>query len=306
MRFLHWVAATLFAGVAGLASANPAPVEGPVESGVSLVLLGTQGGPEVIAGKAGIATLVTVAGKRYLIDAGEGVAQQLALAQVPLREVGTVLLTHLHDDHTVGLSSLASFRYTTGAGPLAIVGPPGTSRLTAGLRAFQEANAEIRGAARKLPPLSKAITGRDAAPGIVINDGTVRVTAVENSHYNFAPRSPAKKNKSYSFRFEAAGKVIAFTGDTGPSPAVERLAKGADILVAEMVTAADIANVPPSVVEHMLQEHLNATEVGKMAQAAGVKKLVISHYRTATEADVAEIRRQFSGEIVLGKELDRF
>ncbi len=293
--------------IGGSAAAEPLPQLTPsADSGVSLVLLGTQGGPEAIPGKAGIASILTVAGKRYLIDAGDGLTQQLAQADIPVAEVGTVFLTHLHDDHTVGLPGLASFRYTRGAGPLRMIGPVGTERLAEGLCAFMTVNAEIRGAERKLPPLASAISGHDAATGRVFDDGTVSVTAVENTHYHFAQDAHAQDKKSYSYRFETPGKVVVFTGDTGPSAAVEMLAKGADILVAEMVTEADIAGVPPIVREHMLQDHLNPTDVGRMAQAAGVKKLVISHYRKATDADVAEIRRQFSGEIVLGKELDRF
>lgn len=307
MRLNLLAAAACLCVLAIATSAQPSPqVEASSGRDVSLMLLGTQGGPEAIPDRAGIASLVTVAGKRYLIDAGDGLLQQLALAHVPAKEVETVFLTHLHDDHTVGLAGLASFRYTTGAPQLDIIGPSGTSRLVAGLRAFLAVNAEIRGAEAKHVPLTSAIVGRDVEPGTIYSDGTVRILAVENTHYHFAPGSPARVNKSYSYRFEAPGRVIVFTGDTGPSSAVEQLAKGADILVCEMVTSADIAHVPPNVVTHMLQEHLNPTEVGKLAHVAGVRKLLISHYRSATEADVAEIRRQFSGEIVLGKELDRF
>lgn len=307
MRYHPWaaVAALLLAG-SGLAGEAPGPSPGSAAGGVSLLLLGTQGGPEAIPGRAGIASLVTVSGRHYLVDAGEGLVQQLARAEVPATAVRTVLLTHLHDDHTVGLGALASFKYTFGEPKLELIGPPGTSRLAAGLLAFATLNAEIRGAERQRPPLKSAILGKEVRPGIVLDDGVVKVTAAENTHYSFAPNSPASSNKSYSYRFEAPGRVIVFTGDTGPSAAVEKLAKGADILVAEMVTAVDIARVPPNVVEHMLHEHLNPTEVGKLANAAGAKKLVISHYRTATDADVAEIRRHYAGEIVLGMELDRF
>ena len=191
---LHLLAvAAGLSAFAGSSSAEPLPqVATSADSNVSLVLLGTQGGPEAIPGRAGIASLVTVAGKRYLIDAGDGLTQQLAQANIPVAEVGTVFLSHLHDDHTVGLPGLASFRYTRGAPPFRMIGPAGTRRLAEGLAAFLTVNAEIRGAERKLPPLDSAISGQDSAPGRVFDDGTVCVTAVENTHYHFAQDAHAQ------------------------------------------------------------------------------------------------------------------
>ena len=97
-----------------------------------------------------------------------------------------------------------------------------------------------------------------------------------------------------------------FTGDTGPSETVARLAKGADVLVSEIVSAADIAQVPPDVRAHMLQEHLTAADVGKLATRAGVKTVVLSHLRTIDPTDIAEIKRHFSGRVVAGQDLQTF
>lgn len=49
----------------------------PASEGPSIVLLGTAGGPIARADRAGIATLLTIGGKRYLVDASKGVAHQL-------------------------------------------------------------------------------------------------------------------------------------------------------------------------------------------------------------------------------------
>ena len=60
------------------------------------------------------------------------------------------------------------------------------------------------------------------------------MTAVENTHFHFQPGTPPYgKYKSYSYRFETPGRVVFFTGDTGPSDAVVELAKGADLYVTE-------------------------------------------------------------------------
>src|SRR3546814_9428638 len=66
--------------------------------------------------------------------------------------------------------------------------------------------------------------------------GGVVVTAVSNSHYALQPDAPGStKRDTYSFRFDTPDRSIVYTGDTGPSVAVERLAQNADILISEIV-----------------------------------------------------------------------
>src|SRR3546814_4979499 len=49
----------------------------------------------------------------------------------------------------------------------------------------------------------------------------------------------AGRDKSFSYRFETPGRVIVFSGDTGPSEALTELARGADILVSEVIDTED-------------------------------------------------------------------
>ena len=134
----------------------------------------------------------------------------------------------------------------------------------------------------------------------------MRVTAVENTHFNLSSESIAARNRSYAYSFVTPDKTVVFTGDTGPSDAVQQLAHGADILVAEIASATDIASVPESVREHMLKEHLTAAELGKLAANADVDTVVISHYREVSSQEVDEIARYFDGQIVIGQDLDQF
>jgi len=278
---------------------------GEPAAGTVVTLLGTGGGPGGKVGRAGIASLVTVGGTRYLIDAGEGVARQLARAGVPEPEVSTVFLTHLHDDHTAGLPALVTFAHTLRSKGMTLIGPPGTNHMLDGLLAFQGVNAEIRMAEQRgrLADPKTLFAAREVGTGLVFSDDRVKVTAVENTHYHIEDEAVSAGNRSYSYRFEMPDRTIVFTGDTGPSAAVEQLARGADTLVAEMVSASDIARVPPFVVEHMLQEHLTAAEVGKLAAKADVGMLVLSHIGTVDANDVAEIRRHFGGRIEVGEDL---
>lgn len=268
------------------------------------MLLGTAGGPLARADRSGIATLLTLGGKRYLVDSGDGVVHQLGKAGLEPRDIPTVFLTHLHDDHFAGLPGLASFAYTVRGSRMDIYGPDGTGDLVKGVQQVMEASARIRRLEQRIDrgPEDFAIAHQYAA-GPIFDDGNVKVTAVANTHYDFPPDSPAATNHSYSLRFEGGGKVIVFTGDTGPSTDVIELARGADVLVAEMASLEDRASVPPFIQAHMDREHLSPLEVGKLAAAAGVKTLVLSHIGVAGDADVAVIRSVFNGRVILGADM---
>ena len=302
------LACLLCAGAAACAGASPDAPAGagaataPTSAGV--LLLGTSGGPLARADRAGIATLLTIGGKRYLIDAGEGLVHQLGRAGMQPPAAPLVFLTHLHDDHTVGLTGLASFSYTLRAPRIDIYGPAGTAELVQGVIQTMGPSARIRSAEQglKLAP-ADFVVAHEYAAGTILDDGTVRVSALTNSHYDFPEGSPAAPNRSYSLRFDASGRSIVFTGDTGPSAALAGFAKGADVLVSEMASHADREAVPPHVRPHMDKEHLSPLEVGRLAAAAGVKTLILTHIGVTGPADVADIRSVFGGRIIVGSDM---
>jgi ribonuclease BN (tRNA processing enzyme) len=127
-------------------------------------------------------------------------------------------------------------------------------------------------------------------PQLVYEDENIKVLAVTNDHYHFIPGTEEQRfSRSYAFRIEAPGRTMVFTGDTGPSAKVQNLAKGADLLVSEVIDMERMepalrsgANLPPpmlaTMLEHLRQDHLTPVEVGKLADAAGVKEVVLTHF----------------------------
>jgi ribonuclease BN (tRNA processing enzyme) len=279
----------------------------PVADTTVLTLIGTQGGPGVTVQRAGESSLLTVGGKRYLIDAGIGASRRLAEAGVPLASLSTIFITHYHNDHTAGLFGLMTL-YSNPKGSLEIIGPPRTAEFVAGAVTLMRLNWEIRAEEGGLPvaAMEKMYQGRDVQPGLVFADENVRVTAMENAHFQFKPGSLASRNKSYAYRFQTPHKVVVFTGDTGPLPALATFAQGADILVCEMVAPSVLKTVPEAIKFHMVEEHLSPTQVGQLARDAKVKMVVLSHVVGVTPADLGEIRKWYSGKVVLGSDLQVF
>ena len=307
------LATLICAAAAACATANPEGGPPPVarvtdsrQQPDGLLLLGTAGGPLARAERAGVASLLTVAGTNYLIDAGEGLVHQMGKAGMQAPGAPLVFLTHLHDDHYAGLPALASFGYTLRSPRLDVYGPVGTADLVGGLVQLMGPSARIRGAEQgfRRTPADFAVSHEYGA-GKIYEDANVTVTALANTHYRVPADDPVAVSQSFSLRFAANGRVIVFTGDTGPTPALADFAKGADILVAEMASHADREAVPPYVREHMDKEHLSPLEVGKLAAAAGVKTVVLSHIGEADQSDVDEIRTVFSGEVILGTDMLR-
>jgi ribonuclease BN (tRNA processing enzyme) len=142
-------------------------------------------------------------------------------------------------------------------------------------------------------------------PFKVFEDDRVRVSATLVAH---APVWPA-----FAFRFDTDDGSIVFSGDTARSENLIRLARGADILVHEVIVTRWINGLFPTprsvaeegLMQHLLSGHTRVEEVGEIAEAAGVKKLVLSHIvpGNATREQLLPAGKDFSGELVIGRDL---
>jgi ribonuclease BN (tRNA processing enzyme) len=312
------VAAERIAAQTGATTATPE---------TTLITLGTRGGPLPTKDRAQSSNLLVVNGTLYLIDAGGGVTRRIVQAGYDFRKVGKIFITHAHSDHTAGIATLlvSEWEYQR-AEPIDIYGS-GVEALVKGAIDYLTPNAEIRWAEGKQRPMADLFHGHDVAPGLVYQDANVKVTAIENTHFHFQPGTlPYGKYKSYSYRFETPGRVVFFTGDTGPSDAVVELAKGADLYVTETTSPDDVVELfkrngawqakTPSEQEgflrHMHEEHVTPEDIGKMAAKAGVKAVVMTHIGPSADPNddyqryVTEAKKYFSGPITLAKDLMRF
>lgn len=320
------IAGVLAAGLA-LAAAQAQPAAPPPSQADEIILLGTHGGPSADADRSEPASLLLVGGRPYLIDAGEGTARQLAMAGQKVPAMRTIFITHHHLDHTAGLEPLIALSWiATGfAGqtppPVQIYGPPATRFLVKAAIAYLSVSERIfRAGIPSLPKAAGMFVGHDIDhDGLAFQDDRVRVTAVENAHFSHPSFGPdGKKDMSFSYRFDTPAGAVVFTGDTGPSEAVTHLAKDADVLVSEVYRPRAPNDARPNagspvgkeLAEHMNREHMTPEEVGRMASAAGVKTLVLSHLVVGASPDMeqrleAEVRKSYSGKLIVAHDLQR-
>ena len=274
-----------------------------------LILLGTGGGPRPRKASSASAQVIICNNTAYVIDCGNGVARQLVLADVPLPTLRHIFLTHQHSDHNADYGNLMWLAWAAGLSTrLDTWGPPPLAKMT---KLFFEMNAldidsRIMNEGRvPLVPLVHVHEVHDG--GLVMRDGNVRVTATLVQH---PPVFPA-----FAYRFDAADRSIVISGDTARSDNLVKLARGADVLVHSVlyVPALDrlVARVPNATAlkASILANQTSAEDAGRVAQAAGVKTLVLSHFVPADDPEVTDqmwidaAGAHFRGSVIVGKDL---
>lgn len=272
------------------------------------MLLGTAGGPTPKAKSAAPAQAIVAGDRIYLVDCGEGVARQLALAKLPIRQLRSVFITHQHSDHNAGYGPLFLLGWAAGlSSPVDVYGPPPLVDMTERLLQAHRFDIELRMSDEGRPPLAPLVRPHEiTAAGTVFEDDRVRVTAALNDH-------PPIRH-SFAYRFDTADRSIVISGDTRYSENVVKLARGADVLVHEIVSREfwerPDAPQPPAVIRHILASHTDAADVGRVAAAAGIQTLVLSHYvptegpRAPTDEEwIAGVRQHFKGRVIAGRDL---
>jgi ribonuclease BN (tRNA processing enzyme) len=292
----------------------------------TLITLGTQGGPVPNKSRSQPANVLIVNDEPYVIDAGNGVARQLALAGIPLGRVGQIFITHNHDDHNADLGTMMGLAWTLGrSAPITVHGPRGTRDMMDGFLKYFTENRDIRRSDfpgfYKTMPEQLFNVHEIEGPGVIYKDTNVQVEAIENCHFHF-PGSPAASNaKSYALRFKTADRMIVFSGDTGPCEAMVDFAMGADFLVHEVInldlyeavleTRPFSSEQRQNILRHMREDHTTPDEVGKLAASAKVGMVILSHIIPGGENDPDNaysdgVAAHYSGNVVVAKDLMRF
>jgi ribonuclease BN (tRNA processing enzyme) len=279
------------------------PRRAPRES--RLILLGTKGGPTPSATRAPAANLLIVNGRPFVIDCPDGVARQLVRAGVDLATLRHLFITHLHSDHAAGLGALLLLAWGSGLQtPVTVHGPPWLRPMVEASLEANRADIETRIREEGRPPLAPLVSVDELVDsGPFLTEPGVRVTSTAVDHYTMP---------SLAYRFDTPDRSFVFSGDTRPSDNLIRLAWHADVLVHEAMLLDAIGGLhdanAPDLRAHLLRSHTTTEELGRVAAAAGVGTLVLSHLVPADPAItdamwIAGVRRHYRGRIIVGRDL---
>src|SRR5664279_2937363 len=269
-----------------------------------LILLGTGGGPRPRKGRYSSSQVIIVNDVPYVVDCGDGVARQLVIAGVSLAQLRNVFITHHHSDHNADYGNLLLLAWVSGLRTRVDTwGPPPLERITQLFLEMSAPDIDVRRADQGIPPLAPLIHPHELTqPGLVMKDENVKVTCALVDH---PPVTPA-----FAYRFDSADRSIVISGDTRRSANLEQLAQGADVLVHEAIwlpavdrmvgTQANAAMLK----QHLINSHTSVEDCGRVAAAAGVRTLVLSHLVPSDDPAITEqmwidaARPYFAGEII--------
>ncbi len=275
-------------------------------AGVAVQVLGS-GGPELQDKRASSSYLVWQDGQaRVLIDAGGGSALRFGESGAKMSQLDVILFTHFHIDHSADFPSLIfSSWFEDRDRSLPVYGPAGNSEFPSTVdfvRAFFNSRDGIyRYLSVLLVPQEEG--GYELQPHNVVGDPSS--VAFRGEHLS-AYAAPVIHGSvpALAWRVEIGGKSVVFTGDTnGEGDDLVRLAKDADLFIAHNAVPEGATGVEPRL-------HMPPSVIGKIAQEAHVKRLVLSHRMLRTlgkeEENLSEIRKNFSGPVAFANDLDCF
>jgi len=276
--------------------------------GTKLILLGTMGGARITKPRSSPAQAIIVNGEIYVVDCGYGVARQLALAGCDLKKLKAVYITHHHDDHDLDYGNLLQTAKMSGlTKKVRTYGPHPLKQMFGDYLRLNDYSFNTYQAFLGMIPLEQLVEVQEVAKdGFVMEDENVKVSCVNVIH----PPIPA-----LAFRFDAKDRSITLSGDTAPCKDLIKLASGSDVLVHEVAYRPALEKLAQKLphykglVKFLLEAHTNVDDAGKIAQEAGVKTLVLTHFvpgddpTITNEMWLAGAAKHFKGKIIVGKDL---
>ena len=285
-----------------LSISSSASAQSCVTNPVAVQILGS-GGPMINRDRASTSYLLWIdAQAKILVDMGGGAFLRFGQAQAKLSDLSLVAISHFHPDHVSDLPALLWLSNFTRKEPLPIVGPSGND-LVPGFptflsRLFDAKNGafQVLGTTLGGPPVAgvgggvrldvSVVDVTKAEPSTVFDRQGVTVTALGIPHGNIP---------TLAYRIQTRDVSIVFSSDqNGTSPRFVDFARGANVLIMHLAIAAG-ASTPL---------HASPAVVGRVAQDAGVGRLIVSHIgQFDLDAAISELKRFYTGPLTVGADL---
>ncbi len=282
------------------------------KDGIWLQVLGS-GGPEVQDKRASSSYLIWVDGKaRIMVDAGGGAGLRFGESGAAFKDLYAILFTHMHVDHTAALPALIkSAFFENRTNDLIIQGPAGNDRMPSTSEFLASMFDSDQGAYRYL---GNHLNKEDNGDWKIISSDLDPAPTKTNAWKH----GPSFDNKietrsipvnhgpipAIAWCVYVDGVSITFSGDTSNQwSMLEKLAKDTDILVAHNA-------IPEGTTGFGRKLHMPPSEIGKIADKASVKHLVLSHRMLRTLGKEKEtlsfIKESYEGKVTFANDLDCF
>ena len=270
-------------------------------SPVAVQILGS-GGPTINPDRASSSYLLWVGDKaKVMVDMGGGAFLRFGQSRAKLSDLSLMAVSHLHPDHISDLPALLWLSHRSRPAPLPIIGPSGNSVApdfpTFLARLFDEKTGAFQ-------VLGSTLSGNQSnrAGGFHLNIGVVDVTKPEPTMVHSEPGLtvtafgiPHGDLPTLAYRVQAGDKSVVFSSDqNGTNPKFIDFARGANVLVMHMAVAPGEVN----------PRHAEPALVGRIAQATGVGRLIVSHIGPFDlDNAISELKKTFSGPLTVGADL---
>ncbi len=221
---------------------------------------------------------------RIVVDCGPGSVPVLR-QHTTLRDINSVLISHLHSDHTL---DIVPFRYglryiPDGRGPrVSLWMPPDGRRFLDRLE-----NVFAVGPEAGDPFFDTEFAVAEYDPSEVLLIGPFQVSFSPTRHFI----------DCWAMRFECSGGTLVYLADTNFLESLGDFAHGADLLICEATMPSQAPGAPAS------DGHLTAAEAGRLATLAGARRLLLTHMwaENGIEASGVQARSTYDGPITLAE-----
>jgi ribonuclease BN (tRNA processing enzyme) len=225
--------------------------------------------------------LIQTEKSKILFDCGAGTMRRLLEAGVTISELTHIFFSHLHPDHT---GEFVSFLFSTKYPPDLNRRKPFTVIASYGFGEFYEELKKVYGEWIKLPDIMNIVELDNTRQDRFVSEDFT----VESLPMNHTPQS-------LGYRVMSQGKSVVYSGDTDYCENLITLSQGADLLISESALPDEL-KVPG---------HLTPSLAGEIAQKAGAKRLVLTHFYPQCESvDMkGQCRKTYNGEVFLAHDL---